>query len=98
MLKVTESNIDNFEKFYIRHVFVCIEVGNVARLKSVIRQHSQFVEETGRADFIKAFAEARAWLTEAEQFELINGPGSRFNAEHPFVVEFNQRMTASQRL
>lgn len=46
MLKLTQANIDNFEAIYIPHVKDCMEVGNVARLKSLIRQHEMFVEET----------------------------------------------------
>jgi hypothetical protein len=92
MLKLTQDNIDNFEKIYIPHVKSCMDVGNVARLKSVIRQHDAFVEKTLREDFIKTFAEAEAWLQEAEEFERVHGAGSRFNPQHPTVIEMTKKI------
>lgn len=93
MLKLTQPNIDNFERIYIPHVKDCMEVGNVARLQSVIRQHDQFVQNTGREDFIEVFAEARAWLIEAEEHERIYGPRSRFNPEHPLIRSIEEKIS-----
>lgn len=97
MLKLTQANIDNFEIIYIPHVKDCMEVGNVARLQSVIRQYGLFVEKTGREDFIRTFAEARAWLVEAERYEQIHGPRSRFNPDHPLIKSIEQKICEIQK-
>ncbi|GEM_PF-6470124 len=97
MLKQTQANIDNFEIIYIPHVKDCMEVGNVTRLRSVIRQYELFVEKTGREDFIRTFAEARVWLAEAERYERLNGPRSRFNPDHPLIKSIEQKISDIQK-
>ncbi|MBY3483285.1 hypothetical protein [Rhizobium laguerreae] len=97
MLKLTQTNFDNFQRFYIPHVKDCMEVGNVARLRSVIRQFDVFVERTGREDFMLSFAEAKAWLLEAERYEEIHGPRSRFNEDHPLIKSIEQKIAKIQK-
>ena len=97
MLKLTKANIDNFEIIYIPHVKECIKVGNVTRLQSVMKQYELFVENTGREDFIRTFAEARAWLVEAERYEQINGSRSLFNPDHPLIRSIEQKISDIQK-
>ena len=95
MLKLTENNIINFRKIYLPHIAQCMDVGNVARLRSVLQQHRSFVQQANQPDFNAAFAKAENWLIEAEAYEASNGIGSRFDPEHPLVV--NARRSKAER-